>query len=225
LKQEASNSDDVKASTPGQEKLSPSVAPHKLLPSSLESLEIRWCDGFSEVVDLPSSDREISIQRCSKLRFISGQLDALKKLVITNSPELRSLESLCITDLSALETVILEDCISLASLPSGPEPQEYSSLWWLKIRECPGIKSLPSALQQRLDSGLEYTSLDSRLEGTPYAPIFPVWCVHKSCVCMSALSSFFGGHATVHVCPVISNPNAYYVLILTELEDIYLKSY
>ena len=67
---------------------------------------------------------------------------------------------------TALESLVLQGCKSLTSLPSGPEAQEYSSLRRLVIRECPGIKSLPSALQQRLDSGFENTYLDSRLEGT-----------------------------------------------------------
>ena len=35
-----------------------------------------------------------------ELRFISGQLDALKSLEIAGCPELRSLESSCITELS-----------------------------------------------------------------------------------------------------------------------------
>ncbi|CAD6252604.1 unnamed protein product [Miscanthus lutarioriparius] len=130
----------------------------------LEILHIKGCDVLSEVVNLPSSLREIDIQNCSKLRFISGQLDALESVVIAVCPELRSLESLRIIDLSALESLLLHGCKSLASLPSGPEPQDYSSLRRLVIRECPGIKSLASALQQRLDSGLEYTYLDSRLE-------------------------------------------------------------
>ncbi|CAD6252607.1 unnamed protein product [Miscanthus lutarioriparius] len=165
LNQEASSTHDVAASTPVEEKLSPWADPDKLLPSSLESLTIWDCDGLSEVVNLPSSLRRIDTQNCSKLRFISGQLDALKELLIYNCPELRSLESLCIIDLSALESLALNSCISLTSLPSGPEPQEYSSLRRLTIIECPRIKSLPSTLQQRLDSGLmEDTYLDSRLE-------------------------------------------------------------
>ena len=133
LNQEASSTHDVAASTPVEEKLSPSADLDKLLPSSLESLRIWYCDGLLEVANLPSSLRRIDIQNCSKLRFISGQLDALQDLVIPDCPELRSLESLCITDLSALEVLDLRICKSLASLPSGPEPQEYSSLHALII--------------------------------------------------------------------------------------------
>ena len=145
LNQEASSTHDVAASTPVEEKLSPWADPDKLLLSSLESLKISSCDGLLEVVNLPSSLREINIGSCSKLRFISGQLDALKELLFHKCPELRSLESLCIIDLSELEDLILRGCKSLASLPSGPEPQEYSSLRRLEIWKCPGIKSLPSA--------------------------------------------------------------------------------
>jgi len=73
---------------------------------------------------------------------------------------------------TALESLVLQGCKSLTSLPSGPEAQEYSCLRRLAIRECPGINSLLSALQQRLDSGLvEATDLDSR---RPY-PFFVWW--------------------------------------------------
>ena len=41
--------DDVAASTPVEEKLSPLADPDKLLPSSLESLRIWNCDGLLEV--------------------------------------------------------------------------------------------------------------------------------------------------------------------------------
>ena len=124
---------------------------------------------------------------------------------------------------SALESLVPRGCKSLTSLPSGPEAQEYSCLRRLAIRECPSIKSLPSALQQRLDSGLmEATDLDSRLEGThqsfPYgACINPVFaCMPLSIFCLVDTPPY------IHVCPVISNLNAYYVyvLILTEAADI-----
>uniref|UniRef100_A0A804MTE0 Disease resistance protein RGA3 n=1 Tax=Zea mays TaxID=4577 RepID=A0A804MTE0_MAIZE len=154
LDEAASSTDDVTASAHVEEKLS---------PSSLESLTILDCDRLSEVVNLPSSLRVIDIQGCFKLRFMSGQLDALNTLAITNCPELRSLET-CIVDLTSLEILALCGCKSLASLPSAwAGRQEYSSLRQLTIRECPGIKSLPSTLQQRLDNGLlDFTNLDSR---------------------------------------------------------------
>jgi len=81
-------------------------------------------------------------------------------------------------------------------------------------------------------------SYGSRFTSWRYAPIFPVWCMHNSCVCMPALSIFclVDTPPYIHVCPVISNLSAYYVyvLILTEAADIcifeillyvFLKSY
>jgi Leucine-rich repeat (LRR) protein len=155
LNEEASSSDAVMASAPVEEKLSPS---DKLLPSSLaiwdchgllsslESLRIWDCHGLSEVVNLPSSLRKIDIRNCSKLRFMSGQLDALNNLLIVDCPELRSLET-CIVDLPSLESLDLRGCESLASLPCARAgPQEYSSLRHLTVGKCPSRKSLPSVL-------------------------------------------------------------------------------
>jgi Leucine-rich repeat (LRR) protein len=176
---EASSSDDMTASAP-------SVAPDKLLPSSLEYLSIWDCHGLSKIVNLPSSLRVINIKRCSRLRAMSGQLGALKSLQIFNCPELRSLET-CIVDLASLEILRLSRCKNLASLPSARAGggQEYSSLRELTISECPGVKSLPSALQQRLDNGLmDKTDLDFRLCQGTHQSFFPVfvyiWCMHKS---------------------------------------------
>ncbi|WVZ48835.1 hypothetical protein U9M48_000237 [Paspalum notatum var. saurae] len=146
-----------------------------LLPSSsslLESLEIYSCGGLSEVLGLPPSLREIEIGDCSNLRLLSaGQMHALKEISIHGCPELRSLESILIPAAAAasLESLSLWDCKRLASLPTS-EPHQgyyyYSSLRKLKIRRCPAIKSLPPALQQRLDS-LEEKDLDARLEAGP----------------------------------------------------------
>ncbi|WVZ48808.1 hypothetical protein U9M48_000215 [Paspalum notatum var. saurae] len=136
--------------------------------SLLESLQIYHCLGLSEVLSLPPSLREISIGDCSNLRLLSAcQMRALKKISIFKCPELRSLESILIPAAAAasLESLRLFDCKSLASLPPS-EPHQgyyYSSLRWLTIGRCPAIKSLPPALQQRLDS-LEEKDLDARLE-------------------------------------------------------------
>jgi hypothetical protein len=82
---EASSSDDMTASAP-------SVAPDKLLPSSLEYLSIWDCHGLSKIVNLPSSLRVINIKRCSRLRAMSGQLTnfQLPGVAITRNMHRRS---------------------------------------------------------------------------------------------------------------------------------------
>jgi len=153
-------STDVMASTAAVPQLSSSTM-DRFLPC-LQSLKIFECGSLSEVVNLPPSLRKIDISKCDKLQLLSGQLDALRILDIDRCPELRSLESSS-GELQTLECVYLQDCESLAPiLPNGP--QACSSLRKLVIRRCPGIKSLPSSLQQRLDS-LDWTNLDAHYEG------------------------------------------------------------
>lgn len=62
------------ANGPDQEAMSQLLLPH------LESLEILGCESLVEVFNFPSSLRVIDIWGCSKLRFMSGQLDALNNL-------------------------------------------------------------------------------------------------------------------------------------------------
>ena len=149
----------------------------KLLPSSLEYLRIGSCDGLLEVVNLPSSLREIRIRGCSKLRFISGQVDALQTTVhIRPAGCSQKRRNYGLPRVAVTRIIMHHRSLSLASLPSGPEAHEYSSLRRLVIRECPGIKSLPSALQQQLDSSLVHTTdLDSRLQGTHQSFPYGVW--------------------------------------------------
>ena len=92
----------------------------------LQSLRIEWCDGLTEVANLPPSIKILEIGQCGSLVSVSGEAPSLEKLHI-------------------------RDCGCLQSLPNGPH-QVYSSLRVLRITQCPGIKQLPPSLQQRLDT-------------------------------------------------------------------------
>jgi len=150
------------ASTAAVPELSSSASQDHFL-RCLESLFIWQCGSLSEVANLPPSLRKIDISECHKLQLLSGQLDALRTLDIDTWTMLRSLESTS-GELQMLERLFLQDCESLAPfLPNGP--QAYSSLCELIINDCPGIKSIPSSLRQRLDN-LKDKYLDARYEGT-----------------------------------------------------------
>ncbi|CAD6340546.1 unnamed protein product [Miscanthus lutarioriparius] len=103
----------------------------------LQSLEIFWCDGLTEVANLPPSIKTLNIEYCGSLVSLSGEVPSLEELNVWSCP-------------------------SLESLPNGPAHQAYSSLRVLIITECPGIKQLPPSLQQRLDH-LEEKTLDPHL--------------------------------------------------------------
>ncbi|RCV39690.1 hypothetical protein SETIT_8G243800v2 [Setaria italica] len=86
------STDVIIASTAVQEDLSPSGRSN-FLPSSLETLRINNCDGLLEVLNLPSSLKEIYIGGCSQLQILSGELDALSYLSVDDCPGIKSLVS------------------------------------------------------------------------------------------------------------------------------------
>ncbi|WVZ82889.1 LOW QUALITY PROTEIN: hypothetical protein U9M48_030096 [Paspalum notatum var. saurae] len=119
---------------------SSSTAPLKPLSSSpnhpcflprLEWLQIDYCN----VANLPPSIKTLNIRCCDSLGSLSAR------------------------DLPLLQDLWISDCKRLESLPDGPEVAAYSSLRTLEIKNCPGIKLLPSSLHQRLDR-LEEKELD-----------------------------------------------------------------
>jgi len=114
---------------------SPTGSNHCFFPC-LETLEIEWCHGLTEVANLPSSIKTLKISQCGSLVSVSGEVPSLEELKIW-----------C--------------CGSLESLPNGPH-QVYSSIRVLKIKDCGGIKHLPPILQKRLDQ-LEEKALDRHL--------------------------------------------------------------
>ncbi|CAN6242227.1 unnamed protein product [Urochloa humidicola] len=156
-----------------------SAANHCFLPC-LESVEIRDCNGLSEAANLPPSIKTLRIYGCGSLQHLSGQLDALQKLIISSCSKLESLQS-CFRELRSLEQLRLCKCRSLVCLPD--EPQAYSSLTVLQIKDCDRIKLLPRSLQSRLGF-LDWKDLDAQLEG-PDLPEPKTWkCAVRTLVCL-----------------------------------------
>nr|CAT00523.1 ag15 protein [Thinopyrum obtusiflorum] len=102
----------------------------------LEKLILDCCDDLTGVLHLPPSLKDLTIKRCDGLT---------------------SLESLSGV-LPPLESLSLKSWKTLSSLPDGP--QAYSSLQHLRIRDCPGMKKLPTSLQQRLGS-ITFPNIDA----------------------------------------------------------------
>ncbi|CAN6213310.1 unnamed protein product, partial [Urochloa humidicola] len=156
-----------------------SAANHGFLPC-LEYLSIEFCDGLSEVANLPPSIKTLDIDSCGNLQSLSGQLYAIQRLAIRSCSGLKSLEP-CFGELRSLEELELFNCKSLTSLPDGP--QAYSSLRVLEIQNCVGIKLLPPSLQSRLVY-LQKEKLDARYKGLDLPEPKTQKCGIRSLVCL-----------------------------------------
>uniref|UniRef100_A0A0D9W1D7 NB-ARC domain-containing protein n=1 Tax=Leersia perrieri TaxID=77586 RepID=A0A0D9W1D7_9ORYZ len=161
------------------------------LPVSLKLLEIKGCNELKSIIfrqqqdtRLVSAERfaqqdrpslisgssskvnnhvlprleSLTIMSCNRLKALHLPL-AIKKLELMLCQNLQSLS--LSGEFPSLQHLSLCDCGSLVSLPE--RPQAYSSLTFLKIHSCSGIKLLPLSLQQRLDY-LEEKELDACYE-------------------------------------------------------------
>ncbi|XP_020174467.1 putative disease resistance protein RGA4 [Aegilops tauschii subsp. strangulata] len=126
---------------------STAVAREHSLPPCLESLHICCFSGmFGGILHLPNSLKTLKISGSSltSLEFLSGEHP------------------------TALESLVIDSCSTLASLPN--DPQAYRSLQRLEITCCPAIKKLPTCLQQQLGSIGFYKRLDAHYEVTAFKP-------------------------------------------------------
>ncbi|CAM0885714.1 unnamed protein product [Alopecurus aequalis] len=106
----------------------------------LEFVKIRECESLTGVLCLPPSVKDISIWICNELRSVESHSGKMPSL---------------------WEKLSIRKCKTLSSLPDGAEA--YSYLQELTIQNCPGIKRLPTCLQQRLSS-LKKKELDARYQ-------------------------------------------------------------
>ncbi|XBJ21638.1 hypothetical protein VPH35_000150 [Triticum aestivum] len=119
-------------------------------PPRLDSLKIYSCDSMlGGILRLPMS---------------------LKHLDLFRSNGWISLEPLSAEHPPSLESLLLESCRTLASLPN--EPQAYRSLRYLRIKGCAALKKLPGCLQQRLGS-IYFKQIAARYEVTEFNPFKP----------------------------------------------------
>ncbi|KAF6987064.1 hypothetical protein CFC21_004741 [Triticum aestivum] len=125
----------------------PAAAREHSLPPCLESLHISCLSGmFGGILHLPNSLKTLKISGSSltSLEFLSGEHP------------------------TALESLVIDSCSTLASLPN--DAQAYRSLQRLEITCCPAIKKLPTCLQQQLGSIGFYKRLDAHYEVTAFKP-------------------------------------------------------
>jgi hypothetical protein len=145
-----------------------------ILPASLKEICIhRWSniqvlscqlDGIQTLEVTASTSVSLTVRECDSLSLVLNLPMYLKKLDIRRCNRLKSIESHS-GDLSSLEELKVRCCRTVASLPDGPQRPQYTSLRWLEIRYCPGIKTLPRWVRVQLGS-LEEKDLDACYEGT-----------------------------------------------------------
>jgi hypothetical protein len=152
------------------------------LPASLSELQIERCTCLEEIPTLPASLGKLIIKGCRSLesvlvrkqennlpnlslyiiecrylRSLSVQLDCTS-LYISFCGRIESLYG----DMASVECLKLWYCYSLESIPDAPEA--YSSLTYLRIRDCHSLKVLPPCLTQRLN-GIKDKALDDHYTG------------------------------------------------------------
>lgn len=108
----------------------------------LEKLKLSSCEALTGVLHLPGSIKDLHLHGCGGLTSLESRLE----------------------ELPLLECLLLLRCNTLSSLPDGP--QAYSSLRYLGIRKCHGLKTLPASLHQRLGS-LQEEDIDAHYYGRP----------------------------------------------------------
>jgi hypothetical protein len=130
----------------------------------LEFLLINACDSLATLPELPPTLTGLSIYSCPNLCSVSGQLDALERLQISDCNKLQSLDSL--GHLPSLNSLHLLMCKRLTSVPGALGG--YSALQGLTIKCCPAIdmKPLYKRHQQCLDS-LEFRDLSHARSSYP----------------------------------------------------------
>nr|UBY07558.1 NBS-LRR disease resistance protein [Dasypyrum villosum] len=164
----------------------------QLLPH-LKYLIIECCSSLIEVFNVPATLRRMEITGCCNLKSIYGRRlhqgqsalsihqgsSSILEVLPSSSLEARAehLEKLELScggltslecrsgELPSLECLYLWSCSNLSSLPDGQ--QAYSSLRYLGIRKCHGLKTLPASLHQLLGS-LQEVDIDAHYYGSKH---------------------------------------------------------
>lgn len=127
----------------------------ELLTSSttITSLLIFIISGFEDLIHLPlgllrnkTCLLSLEIRNCRKLGLFSGELKSLcflQSLCISDCPEITSFSEL--EGLKSLNSLSINSCDDLISLPEGPEV--LKSLRYFSLANCGNITALPDAMQ------------------------------------------------------------------------------